>query len=83
MKVSNEEEWDISQHAGECEDGECLENWMKLDSWISSWKDDHLEVQDAGSCFLKLWRESLSLKETLVEGALKTCFMERFEEEGE
>ena len=48
-----------------------------------SWKDDPFEVQDAGSCFLKLWRESFSLKQTLFEGVLKIGFMTSFEEEGE
>ena len=52
--VSNEEEFDVSKYVGECEYEECLVNWMKVDSWFSSWEDNSFEAQDEWSCFLKL-----------------------------
>ena len=33
-QVSNEEECDVSKHAGNYEDEERLANWIKVDPWI-------------------------------------------------
>ena len=38
IEVSDEEECGISKHVVACEDEECLENWIKVESWISSWE---------------------------------------------
>ena len=68
MEVSDKEEFGISKHVVACEDEECLESRIKVESWVSSWEDNLFKKQDEGSCFLKVWKESFSLKEKLFEG---------------
>ena len=60
MKVSNEEECNVTKYAGKWEDEEYLANWIKLESWISLWEDDLFEenIQYHVSWSYK-WRVSL------------------------
>ena len=76
VEVSDEKECVISKHSGEWEDEECLLAWVKAESLIPSWEDGPFEAQDAGSCFLKVRRDSFSLKEVLFEVVVKMDFME-------
>ena len=44
VEFLNEEESDVSKYSGECEHEECLVNWLKADSWISSWEHNDFEA---------------------------------------
>ena len=60
-EVSYEEECDISKHAVECEDEDCLATLIKEESWLLSWKivlskhkmKDHISWRCAGWVFFE------------------------------
>ena len=54
--------------------GEKALTWLKVESLLLSTKDVPLEMKDEGLRFLKMQRESLSLKELLLEGVVKIEF---------
>ena len=56
---------------------------MKVEQCISPWEVNSFEVQDAGSYFLKSWRESFSLNEGCKVAKVFLRKKESNEEEGE